>query len=127
MLASTVGAVTSKSTRRAISSSFKTLNPTTRPVVPSQITRQSFRQARFRTYADQTISPQTKAAVKKGGFRTLRILWRLTQLSFIGGLGYTGYIIYTNKSPPEQFEPDPSKKTLVILGKKRAVLKSTRL
>ena len=45
-----------------------------------------------------------------------RWAWRVTYLSAIGGIGYLGYIIYDLRTPPEQFEPDPSKKTLVILG-----------
>jgi len=124
MLASSIGAVTTRSTRRAISSSSKTFTPTQRPTVSSQFSRQTFRQARSRTYADQTIAPETKAAAKRGGFRTLRILWRLTQLSLVGGLGYMGYNIYMIKTPPEQFEPDPNKKTLVVLGKQCTVSSS---
>jgi len=54
----------------------------------------------------------------------LRILWRLTQLSLVGGLGYMGYNIYMIKTPPEQFEPDPNKKTLVVLGKQCTVSSS---
>lgn len=47
----------------------------------------------------------------------LRLLWRLTYLSALGGLGYIGYGIYESRMPPEQAEPDPNKKTLVVLGK----------
>lgn len=37
-------------------------------------------------------------------------------MSAIGGAAYLGYIIYALRTPPEQFQPDPNKKTLVILG-----------
>ena len=49
--------------------------------------------------------------------RALRYLWRTTYLSAIGGVAYLGYSIYDSRHPNNQFEPDPSKKTLVILGK----------
>ncbi|KAG9947382.1 external NADH-ubiquinone oxidoreductase-like protein, partial [Aureobasidium melanogenum] len=67
--------------------------------------RQSFR----RSYAD-AVKP------KKSGFRFFRWAWRATYLSAIAGLIYTGYGIYEMKNPGEQPEPDPTKKTLVILG-----------
>ena len=47
----------------------------------------------------------------------LRWAWRLTYLSTIGMLGFTAYGIYVNRNPIEQQEPDPSKKTLVVLGR----------
>ena len=53
---------------------------------------------------------------KKKGFRTLRWIWRLTYLSAFGGLVYVGYGIYEDRNPDPQTEPDPTKKTLVILG-----------
>lgn len=37
-------------------------------------------------------------------------------LSALGGIGWLSYSIYQLRTPNEQFEPDPSKKTLVILG-----------
>lgn len=37
-------------------------------------------------------------------------------LGLLGGTGYLGYSIYLLRHPEEQLEPDPSKKTLVILG-----------
>ncbi|KAL8388498.1 hypothetical protein RB595_009206 [Gaeumannomyces hyphopodioides] len=56
------------------------------------------------------------APKKPRRFRKLRWAWRLTYLSLLGGLGYTGYSIYKERHPDEQIEPDPSRKTLVILG-----------
>lgn len=42
------------------------------------------------------------------------------------GLGYLGYDIYSHRNPPEQREPDPTKKTLVILGMHRQFLPQQR-
>lgn len=81
-------------------------------------TRQSFR----RTYADApsaTLSPTPKP---KKRFRFFRFIWRVTYLSFIGAFAYLAYTIYDAKNPADQFEPDPSKKTLVILGKSMQAL-----
>lgn len=62
-----------------------------------------------------TLSPSQSEPPKKK-FRKLRFLWRLIQLSLVGGLGYTAYSIYQERHPADQAEPDPSRKTLVILG-----------
>ncbi|MCJ1377057.1 NADH:ubiquinone oxidoreductase, partial [Xylographa soralifera] len=64
-----------------------------------------------RSYAD-TLSPVTK----RRGRGFFRWTWRLTYLSAIGGTAYLAYNIYTLRTPQEQFDPDPSKKTLVVLG-----------
>ncbi|KAK4123534.1 FAD/NAD(P)-binding domain-containing protein [Parathielavia appendiculata] len=53
---------------------------------------------------------------KKRRFRVLRWTWRLTYLSAIAGIAYIGYGVYQDRHPEPQVEPDPSKKTLVILG-----------
>jgi NADH:ubiquinone reductase (non-electrogenic) len=42
--------------------------------------------------------------------------WRLTYLSTLGGVAYLGYGIWVLRHPVEQEEPDPKKKTLVVLG-----------
>ena len=55
--------------------------------------------------------------VKKGTWGFLKWTWRLTYLSVLGGLAYTAYGIYVNRNPADQQEPDPNKKTLVVLGK----------
>lgn len=54
---------------------------------------------------------------RKPRFRKLRWAWRLGYLSVIGGIAYIGYGVYQDRHPEPQVEPDPSKKTLVILGK----------
>lgn len=69
--------------------------------------QQSFR----RSYAD--ISPPPRPRRRAGFFRWT---WRLVYVSAIGGAAYLAYTIYDLRTPPEQAEPDPTKKTLVILG-----------
>lgn len=81
-----------------------------------QFNKQQLRQSFRRTYAD-VINPQVKAAAKRGGFRTLKWIWRLTYLSALGGLGYVGFGIWQSRHPADQPEPSPDRKTLVVLGK----------
>ena len=76
-----------------------------------QAPRSSLQQAFRRSYAE-TLSPP----IKRRGRGFFRWTWRLTYLSALGGMGWLGYSIYTLRTPHEQFNPDPSKKTLVILG-----------
>jgi hypothetical protein len=64
----------------------------------------------WRSYADAVVPKKPKR------FRTLRWIWRLTYLSIFGGLAWVGYGIYQDRHPEPQTEPDPNKKTLVILG-----------
>ncbi|PHH60846.1 hypothetical protein CDD81_1093 [Ophiocordyceps australis] len=73
---------------------------------------QSTRRLAFRRlYSDQAPKP------KPGKLRKMfRWVWRLTYVSFAGLVGYTGVIIYQDRHPEPQYEPDPKKKTLVILG-----------
>lgn len=81
-----------------------------RPSIVSSINASS-RIAFRRAYADE--APKRRP----GAFRTtFKWLWRLTYLSVGGLIGYTGWVIYDDRNPQPQFEPDPSKKTLVILG-----------
>ncbi|KAK3939896.1 mitochondrial external alternative NADH-ubiquinone oxidoreductase [Diplogelasinospora grovesii] len=95
------------SSRRAVAT-----RPTTLTSRPANITQQ-FRRA----YADSAAPEATVSPVKKPRrFRTLRWIFRLTYLSALGGVAYIGYGIYQDRHPPPQVEPDPSKKTLLILG-----------
>lgn len=64
----------------------------------------------------QSVRHQSTAGPKPKRFRLLRWTWRLTQLSVIAGLGYVGYGIYETRNPADQAPPDPTKKTLVVLG-----------
>lgn len=62
-------------------------------------------------------APSPSPAPKpKKRFRFLRWAWRLTWLSGLGLTGTMVYSIYSLRHPEEQIEPDPEKKTLVILG-----------
>lgn len=58
-------------------------------------------------------------APKKAGKirKTLRWTWRLTYLSVLGAIAYVSYEVWDSRNPENQITPDPSKKTLVILGK----------
>jgi len=72
-----------------------------------------------RGYADETTGPVAVLSPPKPNkrrFRVLRWLWRLPYLSAVAGVVYIGYGIYQDRHPDPQIEPDPSKKTLVILG-----------
>ena len=83
-------------------------NWTPRPVSHQIALRQSIRR-------QSTGTPPPPKPKKK--FRLLRNLWRLTYLSAIAGTAYTCYGIWEMRHPDEQQPaPDPSKKTLVVLG-----------
>jgi NADH:ubiquinone reductase (non-electrogenic) len=79
---------------------------TPRPVSHQIALRQAIRQ-------QSTEAP--KPAPKKR-FRFLRWSWRLTYLSAIAGAVYASYGIWEMRNPSDQPPPDPSKKTLVVLG-----------
>ena len=69
--------------------------------------QQTFR----RTYAD--LAPVRKPR----RFRYFRYLWRITYLTAIAGTAYLAFGVYDLRHPEDQFEPDPAKKNLVILGR----------
>ncbi len=101
-----------RSSQRSLTTAHRPIDPTPRyaairPALPRAQLQKIFR----RSYADG-ISPSTK----RRGRGFFRWTWRLTYLSALGGVGYLTYTIYLLRSPNEQFNPDPSKKTLVILG-----------
>ena len=64
-----------------------------------------------RSYADAAPAKRPRM------FRYFRFLWRATYLSAIAGTAYLAYGIYNLRHPEDQFEPDPMKKNLVVLGK----------
>ncbi|KGO70465.1 FAD-dependent pyridine nucleotide-disulfide oxidoreductase [Penicillium italicum] len=99
----------SSMTRRSMSTS-QSLRA--RPVRSIKVSQSVSRIAR-RGYADAAPSPAPKP---KKRFRALRWAWRLTWLSAIGLTGTVAYSIFDLRQPPDQSPPDPSKKTLVILG-----------
>lgn len=67
-----------------------------------------------RQYSDAPTTPPKKPGKFK---RTLRWTWRLTYLSILGTVAYVSYEVWEDRHPEPQSTPDPSKKTLVILGK----------
>lgn len=82
---------------------------TSRPVSHQIALRQTIRQ-------QSTEAPKPGVKPKKKGFRFLRWTWRATYLSAIAGVVYVGYGIWDLRHPDDQAQPDPSKKTLVVLG-----------
>ncbi|KAF2723640.1 FAD/NAD(P)-binding domain-containing protein [Polychaeton citri CBS 116435] len=78
-----------------------------------QLNRSQLRQSYKRGYAD-TALPMPKPKKRGAGF--LRWTWRITYISAIAGAVYISWGIYQNKNPVDQTEPDPTKKTLVVLG-----------
>jgi hypothetical protein len=104
---------------------FTTVSRTSRPIISRTERQLVQRKLPIRSYADSApaATPPKPATPpppkKKGTFRAiLRWSWRLTYISAIAGLGYVGYGIYLMRNPVDQEEPHPSKKTLVVLGKK---------
>jgi NADH:ubiquinone reductase (non-electrogenic) len=96
------------------SSPFSKSSSSPSPRVPKPAPTRLFNKPELRRgFAEQL---PNKQQVKKGGWRMLKWTWRITYLSVLGGLAYTGYGIYRDRNPAEQMEPDPSKKTLVVLG-----------
>ncbi|PWY77358.1 NADH-ubiquinone oxidoreductase C3A11.07 [Aspergillus heteromorphus CBS 117.55] len=97
-------------------SSLSRRSLSTRPQIfrsarPSGFSQQQLQRVARRSYADAAPAPKPKKR-----FRFLRWTWRLTWLSSIGLAGVVAYSIYDLRHPAEQIVPDPSKKTLVILG-----------
>lgn len=82
---------------------------TFRPTVQRQIARPQFRRA----YASEA-APVAKPPKKK--LRFVKYAWRGTYTLAIAGTVWLAYSIYETRFPKEQIEPDPTKKTLVILG-----------
>lgn len=86
-------------------------NIATRTVASSLTSTRALARQWQRGYADEA-APKRVGKVR----RTFRWLWRLTYLSILGGAGYVVYMVWLDRHPEEQSPPDPSKKTLVILG-----------
>ncbi|PMD58971.1 FAD/NAD(P)-binding domain-containing protein [Hyaloscypha bicolor E] len=96
--------------RRQIATSSQSFLTPARPSSRILLDKSKLQQNFHRSYAD--IAP----AKKPKRFRFFRFLWRLTYFSAIGGTAYLAYGVYDQKHPDDQFEPDPTKKNLVILG-----------
>lgn len=95
---------------------FRAIKLSQRPIAQSPLYK-SFR----RTYADLASPPRPK---KKAGY--IRWTWRLTKFSFVASVAYLSWTIYDSRTPRDQVEPDPSKKTLVVLGKLNVDLQEAR-
>ncbi|KAL5329144.1 hypothetical protein ACEPPN_002654 [Leptodophora sp. 'Broadleaf-Isolate-01'] len=102
----------STATRRSFATAPSTL---TRARPTSRILRErsKLHQTSRRAYADIAPVQPVKKAKRFPFFKTL---WRLTYLSAIAGTAYLAYGVYDLRHPEDQFEPDPTKKNLVILG-----------
>lgn len=97
------------SSRILSSSRFVLPRQAFRPSIDRQLVQKGFSRRAYSTEAPAQQAPKKR-------FRFFRYLWRATYLSVILGSGYLAYSIYETRWPQEQVEPDPSKKTLVILG-----------
>lgn len=111
--AATTTANSSFSLGRPLISQPSHLNSNSQSTLGKQLQNRFFSIAR-RSYAPEPVP--AAPTPKKKRFRFLRWTYRLTILSTLGLTGYLGYRIYLLRHPAEQIEPDPSKKTLVILG-----------
>ncbi|KAJ8194509.1 hypothetical protein LV163_000302 [Aspergillus fumigatus] len=111
MASPTVMQLTSLS-RRSLSTRSPALGlRLSRPLRSATSSQQCVQRTFRRSYADAAPTPKPKKR-----FRFLRWAWRLTWLSGVGLTGALIYSIYEQRHPIEQIEPDPTKKTLVILG-----------
>lgn len=90
------------------------LRPQKAQSLPRPVLQQSFRRTYAENAAPKVVLSPTPAPKKR--FRFFRFLWRATYLSVIAGTGYLAYTIWDGRNPEDQFEPDSSKKTLVVLG-----------
>jgi hypothetical protein len=96
--------------RRSFATSSPSILTRARPSSRILLDKSKLQQNFCRTYVD--VAPLKKPR----RFQFFRFLWRLTYISAIGGTAYLAYGVYEQKHPDEQFESDPTKKTLVILG-----------
>ncbi|KAH6680766.1 hypothetical protein B0J14DRAFT_579329 [Halenospora varia] len=94
--------------RRALTSSSRILTRAR----PTTFDNSKFQRSFRRAYAEVATPP----AQKPRRFRFFKFLWRATYISAIAGTAYLAYGVWELRHPEEQFEPDPSKKNLVILG-----------
>lgn len=90
---------------------------TSRPSLIANRARWTPRPVSHQIALRQSIRRQSTETPKpKKRFSVLRWTWRLTYLSAIAGVGYVSYGIWDMRNPEDQPAPDPSKKTLVVLG-----------
>ena len=99
-------------TRRSFATAPRALTRA-RPSSRILLERSKLSQNSRRAYADIAPVQPVKKSKKFPFFKTV---WRLTYLSAIAGTAYLAYGVYDLRHPEDQFEPDPTKKNLVILG-----------
>lgn len=90
--------------------------PSAKATQLSSLPRVTLQQSFRRSYANSPTANLSPAPAPKRRFRFFRWIWRLAYISAIGGTCYLGYEIWQLRHPEDQNEPDPTKKTLVILG-----------
>jgi NADH:ubiquinone reductase (non-electrogenic) len=110
MKASALSIGFSTATRRSFATSSQSFLSRARPNCRVALNKSQIQQTFRRTYAD--VAP----AKKPRRFRWFKSFWRLTYVSAIVGTAYLAYGVYELRHPEDQFEPDPNKKNLVILG-----------
>lgn len=83
----------------------------------SQFLQKSKLQQIFRrSYAELPPTSPIAPVKKPRRFRVFRWIWRATYLSLLGGVGYLVYSVWELRHPDDQFDQDPNKQNLVILG-----------
>ncbi|KAI5816349.1 hypothetical protein BZA77DRAFT_247082 [Pyronema omphalodes] len=87
---------------------------TGRFILPRQALRPSPERAAIQRAYSTAPSPLPSPPKKK--FRFIRTAWSVTKWTALLGTAYLAYSIYETRYPQEQIDPDPSKKTLVVLG-----------
>lgn len=104
--------------RRCITTSLRT-NCGIRPAISLNLHRTALQQVFRRAYADAPTVNLSPTPRPRKRFRFLRWTFRLIYLSAFGFVGWLAYTVWESRNPNDQIEPDPSKKTLVILGELR--------
>ncbi|KAI9733212.1 MAG: NADH:ubiquinone oxidoreductase [Claussenomyces sp. TS43310] len=102
--------------RRAFATSPHTTLRRAQPRFRNPLDKGKFGQSPCRGYAELKPTVPIAATPKSRRFKLWTWTWRLTQLSLLGGLVYFAYGVYELRNPDQQFEPDPEKENLVILG-----------
>lgn len=104
-----------RASARAFSSRATALSARPRALPRTSYNNVITRQTARRWETTDTKIPMPKK--KPSGFRTfLKWTWRITYVSVLGGVAYGFYGLHVLKHPNDQEAPDPSKKTLVVLG-----------
>lgn len=101
------------SSKSSLQQNFRPRQPIYAPTQALPSLRRSFHRTCARSGPHVELAPTPKPKKRFGIFRWT---WRLTKLGVVGGVGYIGYTVWESRHPADQELPDPSKKTLVVLG-----------